>query len=284
MTTIKGGPSTATNLEKLSQNLTKAAESLKESAAQQPVTGTDSAANAVFATSKFVETVSDAAAAGAQAAAAGAYLTAGVSGWVIDGMQPGGREVSRGVARGFGAIVETLPRVFGDTKQVTARELQGDPTGQRFAERTFGKAAAKLQRSADTMNAAWAAYGEALWHLSGGSGSLTLAAGNAAGVAGSLAKAAALTTSSAATRMGEYGLRLGAAAVHAAEAGAAGARELISLSAKFSAATANVLGHPDAAKAQPLVDGQLKQMHAELAALAKGNASLEAFVQPLLAK
>jgi len=302
MTTIKGTPQIATNFDKISNNMNKTADNLKESARQQLIeagkaaqaAGVDAAdviinlagagANAVFATSKFVEGIGDTAAAGAHVAAAGGYLTAGVGGWAVEGMRSGGREVAKGAARGFGAIANSMTRIIGDGKNVTVRELQGDPTAQRFSERMFGKAAGQLQLSSDSMNAAWNAYGEALWHLSGVGGNLVLAAGNAAGVAGNLAKAAALTTSAGATKMAEYGVRVGAVAVQAAEAGVVGARDLMILSAKFSAATANVLANPDQGKVQVLVDNQLKQYQNELAALVKDNPGLQQYVQPLLAK
>ncbi|MBL8953267.1 MAG: hypothetical protein JNK82_20985 [Myxococcaceae bacterium] len=251
MSTIKGPPPSGAGFEKLSQNLNKAAESLKETAQ----TLDPAAARAVLTTSKFVEGVSET----ASQAATGAFIAAGVRGWVADGIAEGARYVAKGAARGLGAIAADLARFAGDGKQVTVKELQGDPSARRFSERMFGKAAAKLQQGSDAMNAAWAAYGEALQHVSA-----ELGARNVSSVAGGLAKAAALSTSSAATRLAELGVRIGAAAVQAAEAGAANVRGLLQLSARHSAVTANVLANPDQSSAAAK---QLEQSRAELETL-----------------
>ena len=243
MAKIQGG--VTTNFDKISQDMNKTADSLKQSAINQKneagqavgVAGqhgvevltnlAGAGANAIFATSKFVEGIGTTAAAGAEAAAAGGYVAAGVAGWTTEGVREGGQYVAKQAARGFGGIANAMTRIIGDGKQTTVRELQGDPTAQRFSERMFGKAADKLQLSSDTMNAAWNAYGEALIHASGVGGNLVLAAGHAAGVAVNLGKAAALTTSAGATKLAEFGVRVGSTAVQAAEQGVMGARDLI---------------------------------------------------------
>jgi hypothetical protein len=296
---LKGGSSSAASFDKLSKSLEKTADKLKETGAKELVEarvqqskadGNPSvvkvkaaAAEAYFATSKLVERVGDAAADGAKAERAGSFVPPGIAGWVDAEVPEGARYVSRSVARGLGNITQAMSRIIGDGKLTTVREVQGDPIGARFSERMFGKAAAALQQRADVMAAMWTAWSEALSQLATVGGSPTLAAGHAYSVAGNLAKAAALSISASATKMAEFGVRLGAAAVQAAEQDSGGAHELMSISARFSAATANVLANPDQGQAQLIVGNQLAQYRTELGALVERHPALQQALRALLA-
>ena len=290
--TIKPNAPGVTNFDKISKDMDKTADALKD-AAKNTLTDagasvnragghasdafvnlSGAAANALFATGKTLEGVANTAAAGGHLAAAGGLATLGAAAWTTEEVRSGGRFAARGAARGFAGIANAFSRILGDGKSVTVRELAGDPKAIRFSEKMLGEAGKQLNKSADAMNAAWGSYIGAITNLAGSAVNLGMAAGHTAAVAGNLALAAAQAGAAAPLKLAEYGVRLGSAAVQAAEQGVVGARELAILSAKLSAATANVLANPDQGKVEVSVNNTLNEYNAELRKLVASNPNL----------
>lgn len=275
---IKGGVAPAIPYEKIAKSLDKSSEGLKEAAKalqKSSARGADAfadaqnaGAEALSSTGKLAEGLAE------------APPTGGVAGWQTEGIAEGGRYVAKGAARGLSSLASSMGRVLGEGKLTTVRELQRDPNGVGFSEKLLGRAAKPLQRSADAMSVSWASYTESIAKLAGFS--TAGAAGHVVGVADSLAKAAALTTSSSIVKMAEFGAKLANAALDAADAGATGAGDLVNLSAKFAAATANVLTSQDLSQLQGTVKGQLAQAQGELQQLVLRDASLAASLKSLL--
>jgi hypothetical protein len=290
--TIKPNPPGVTNFDKISKDMNKEADVLKDAAkntladagasvnragghaADAFVNLSGAAANALFATGKTVEGVANTAAAAGHLGAAGGLATLGAAAWTTEEVRSGGRFAARGAARGFAGIANAFSRILGDGKSVTVRELAGDPKAIRFSEKMMGEAGKQLNKSSDAMNAAWGSYVGAITNLAGSAVNLGMAAGHTAAVAGNLALAAAQAGAAAPLKLAEYGVRLGSAAVQAAEQGVVGARELAILSAKLSAATANVLANPDQGKVEVSVKNTLNEYNAELRRLVAANPGL----------
>jgi hypothetical protein len=183
--------------------------------------------------------------AGGRAAIAGTLAVAGAATWAAEEVVAAGRAVAKQAARGFAGIANGLSRLLGDGKSVTVREVETDPTGERTSARLFSAAGGQLSKSKESVRAAWASWVQAVGHVAGATANVGLAAGHAAGVAGNLTTAAAHSGGAAAAKLGATGVRLSQSAVRAAEKGVETARDLTVSSARFSAATANVLAQPD---------------------------------------
>lgn len=276
---IKGGVAPAIPYEKIAKSLDKSSEGLKEAAkalqkssvrsgADAFADAQNAGADALSSTGKLAEGLAEAPPVG------------GVAGWQADGIAEGGRYVAKGAARGLAGLASSMGRVLGEGRLTTVRELEADPSGVSFSEKMLGRAAKPMQKSADAMNVSWASYTQSIARLA--TWSVGDAAGHVAGVAGALAKAAALTTSSSIVKMAEFGARLANAAMNAADGGAGGALDLTNLAARFAAATANVLTSQDPGQLQGSVKGHLALAQSELRDLVAKNPALGAPLAALL--
>lgn len=207
------------------------------------------------------------------------YGAAGVGGWALEGAAEGVRFVAKNLAKGFAGIANFL--AGKDGPKVTVVEVEGDATGQRISEKMFDKAKGKFRAAGDDLGRAWNAWAESVGHAAAAGGNLALAAGHVAGVAANLAEAGAHYGVAAVDTVASAGVELAAVAVRAAGEGVEGARDLAILSAKFSAATANVMANPGDGKVEVQVRHQLEGYGKELHRLAKQSPQLAPMVQRL---
>ncbi len=193
---------------------------------------------------------------GAHALETTAHVVGSFGGWSAEGVQPGAKYVAKGAARGLSSLASTLPRVAGEARLTTVRELLADPDANVFSAKLLGREG--KARSPDALALSWAAYAQAVSNL------LDLDAGAAAAhvaaVADSLAKAAALTTSADTVKLAELGVKVAGQALRTP----ARARALTELAVRISSATAGVL---PLAEPGERVKGLLASFQAELSSL-----------------
>ncbi len=298
---IKGpGAPPATNFDRISTKLDKAADELKNDAANlakqagsnvgqagydaKVVAGSviGAGAEALFATGKVLEGTALLGEAALRTATAGGYATLGAAGWSTEQVRSGGRFAAENAARGLSGIANGITAIIGDGKQVTVQEMAGDPNAVRFSERMFGKAGKELQLSADAAALSWQSYVGAVAHSVNSAVDLAQAAGYSVAVAGNLAAAAVDLGAAGTVKLAQYGVELASVASQAVEQGLVGARELVILAAKAQAGTANLLANPDQGKVQVLVQDRQAQFRNELAALVKSNPALTPVTANLL--
>ena len=196
---------------------------------------------------------------------AGLPKASGLGGWQTGEVAEGGRYVSKGVAHGLSELTSSMSHALGGGQVTTVRELVSDPSAVMFTEKVLGRGARALQRSVEAMTVSWGSYTEAVSRLA--AIDAKPAAAHVAAVADGVAKAAALTTSSSVVKMSEYGVKLAATALDAAEHGEGHAPELTRLAARFVAATAAVLASPDTGQLKAVVTQQLGAFQHELESL-----------------
>lgn len=191
---------------------------------------------------------------GAAALETTAHVVGGFGGWSADGVQPGAKYVAKGAARGLLGVASTLPRIAGEARLTTVRELQADPDANVFSQKMFGREG--KARSPDAMALSWAAYQQAvstLLDVDAGA-----AAGHVAAVADGLAKAAALTTSPGTVKLAALAVKVAGLALRAPSS------ELTELAVRISSATASLL---PLAEPGERANGLLTSFQAELSRL-----------------
>src|SRR5262245_33886157 len=269
----------------LSQRVEKQLESAEKNLGQAGQAGRDAfvavaqaGAEIALGADKAVEGGGHAARAVGHALQGVGYAAAGVGGWVVEGAAEGVRFVAKNLARGFAGIANFF--AGKDGPKVTVVEVEGDATGQRISQKMFDKAKGKFKAAGDDLGQAWNAWAESVGHAASAGGNLALAAGHVAGVAANLVEAGARYGMAAIDKVAAAGVELASLAVRAAGDGVEGARDLAILSAKFSAATANLMANAGDGKVDVQVKQQLESYGKELRHLANKHHDL----RPLVAK
>jgi hypothetical protein len=160
-----------------------------------------------------------------------AHVVGSFGGWNAEGVQPGAKYVAKGTSRGLSSLASTLPRVAGEARLTTVRELLADPDATVFSKKMLGREG--KARSTDAMALSWAAYSQAVFSLLDVDAGA--AAAHVAAVADSLAKAAALTTSPQTVKLAALAVTV------ATKAQQTPSRELTERALRIASATASVL-------------------------------------------
>jgi hypothetical protein len=198
----------------------------------------------------------------------------GMLGWDADAwLLAGAKQAASNVAAGFDRLASEGEKWLRGIAPYTAREATSDPQSTQLTQRLFGPVGQKLKGSAEQVALLGAQFASSMSELAA-SGDARLAAGVVNSTAGQLAKTAALTTSAASVKMGEFGLRLAQSAVGAVDRQLPGSADLVELAAQFTAATADILVAPlrdglrgEVAEKIHAATDQLQALHSRFPAL-----------------
>lgn len=154
-----------------------------------------------------------------------------------------GARVLNAAARGFVRLGNALTDVLGDGKTATVKEIEGN-SAPRLSTRLYQSAERQWAQSGESFAAAWASYGQAMGHALGAQVNLGYVAAYGGLAMADLAQGLAAVPVAAAARAAAFASVVGALGVQAAEAGVAGARDLLLLGAQAAAGLGRAAAHP----------------------------------------
>ncbi|MBK7861638.1 MAG: hypothetical protein IPJ65_24080 [Archangiaceae bacterium] len=273
--TVRRNLGTKPQLEALSRQLHKAGGSLKKPAVK--------AARAIARRAdQYGEELTNVTSNALEGAAGGAahpgHLARGVLGWVTELSLPkGGAAAARAVSAAFARLADQGTGWALGLQPYALREAHSDPQAAQLGVRLFGEKGQQLKGSAEQVALQGRQFVAVVEQLAA-QGDAALGAQVVNSVAGQLAKAAALTTSAASVKMGEFGVKLSRTAQQAADRGASGADALTVLAARFTASTAEVLQDPNREHLLSHVREKIDAAQGALSALGAEHPELGAFL------
>ena len=154
-----------------------------------------------------------------------------------------GARVLNAAARGFVRLGNALTDILGDGKMATVKEVetQAEP---RLSTRLYHSAERQWEQSGESFAATWASYGQAMGYALGAQVNLSYAAAYGGLAMADLAQGLAVVPVAAAAQAAAFASVVGALGVQAAEAGVAGARDLLLLGAQAAAGLGRAAAHP----------------------------------------